>query len=395
MHEVICPHCKKAFKIDEAGYAEIVKQIRDGEFAQELHERLEGAEKEKAIAIELAEANASATYKDEAAKKDAELARLQAKLESGELTQQLAVANAVKSIEKERDDLARELEGKEAEQERRELLLTKNYETQIKDRDDAIDRFKDLKAKLSTKMLGETLEQHCEIEFERLRSSAFQSASFGKDNDVSSGSKGDYIFRDHDADGIEYISIMFEMKNEADATKTKKRNEDFLKELDKDRIEKGCEYAVLVSLLQPESELFNGGIIDVAHLFPKMYVVRPQFFIPIITILRNAAKATLEVKSELSRIREQNLDITNFELSLQKFKKDFSYSFGHASTQFDEAIHRIDEAIKDLEKTKDALRKSLGHLSAASNKAEDVTIRALTRGNPTMAAKFAELEAAE
>jgi len=395
MHEIICPHCGTAFTIDEAGYADIVKQVRDSEFEKQLHERLEAAEREKAAAVELAEAKVAAALKEAAAKKDTEIAELKARLESGELAQQLAVKEAVSAIEKQRDDLARGLEAKEAEQKLQAVTLKEQHAKEVALLNETIETYKDFKARLSTKMLGETLERHCEVAFEQLRATAFQTATFGKDNDASTGSKGDYIFRDHGPDGVEYISIMFEMKNEADTTATKKRNEDFLKELDKDRTQKGCEYAVLVTLLEPESELYSAGIVDVSHLYPKTYVVRPQFFIPIITLLRNAAQSTIQVRSELARVQEQNVDITNFEASLQKFKKEFAYSFGHASTQFDEAIHRIDEAIKDLEKTKDALRKSLGHLSAASNKADNVTIKALTRGNPTMAAKFAELEQAE
>lgn len=461
MHEVQCPHCGQTFSVDGAGYAAIVKQVRDAEFQQDLHERLELEAKNRQAAIELAEAKVLAEAQKAASEKDAEIERLKAQVDADEVARQLAVKEALSAVEKERDalsaqleqtkleqqaklelaeakraaehqqasaakdaeiealksklnaaetekelevtkavsavektrdDLERDLKAIQTEQQLRETALKQNFETQLKDRDDTIERLKDMKAKLSTKMLGETLEQHCEIEFERLRSTAFQTATFGKDNDASSGSKGDFIFRDHGVDGVEYISIMFEMKNEADTTVTKKRNEDFFKELDKDRNEKGCEYAVLVSMLEPDSELYNGGILDVSHHYPKMYVVRPQFFIPIITLLRNAAQATIQVKSELTRVQEQNIDITNFETSLQKFKQEFSYSFGHASTQFDEAIHRIDEAIKDLEKTKESLRKSLGHLSAANNKAEKVSIKALTRGNPTMAAKFAELE---
>lgn len=457
MHEIKCPHCGKTFTIDEAGYADIAKQVRDNEFDKQLHERLELAEADKRKAIELAESKAAAVKDAEiqdlrakldggaiaqklavtealgvlekerdtlanelkqakqdkqaavelaqaklanelqtaATTKDAEIQQLKAKLDSIEMKQKLEVVEALGTVEKERDVLKGDLERAQFEKKLAESSLKEKYETQIKDRDDTIERLKDLKARLSTKMVGETLEQHCEFEFERLRSTAFQSATFGKDNDASSGSKGDYIFRDNDPSGVEYISIMFEMKNEADATKTKQRNEDFLKELDKDRTEKHCEYAVLVSMLEPESEHYNAGIVDVAHKYPKMYVVRPQFFIPIITLLRNASQSTIQVRSELARVQEQNVDITNFEESLQKFKKEFSFSYGHASTQFDESIHRIDEAIKDLEKTKEALRKSLGHLSAASNKADNVTIRALTRGNPTMEAKFAELEELE
>ena len=268
--------------------------------------------------------------------------------------------------------------------------MKERYETQIKDRDDMIERLRDMKAKLSTKMVGETLEQHCETEFNRIRATAFPRAYFEKDNDARGGSKGDYIFRDTSEDGTEVVSIMFEMKNENDTTATKKKNEDFLKELDRDRTEKGCEYAVLVSLLEPESELYNSGIVDVFHRYPKMYVVRPQFFIPIITLLRNAAMKSLAYKSELALVKAQNLDITRFETQLEDFKTAFGRNWRLASEGFAEAVRRIDEAIKDLEKTKEALYKSANNLRLANDKAEDLTIKRLTRGNPTMKAKFDE-----
>jgi hypothetical protein len=273
-----------------------------------------------------------------------------------------------------------------------ENALKAQYETQIKDRDDAIERLRDMKAKLSTKMVGETLEQHCETEFNRIRSMAFANAYFEKDNDAKGGSKGDYIFRDFDASGTEIVSIMFEMKNESDQTASKKKNEDFFKELDKDRNEKDCEYAVLVSLLEPESELYNTGIVDVFHRYPKMYVVRPQFFIQIITLLRNAAMRSLQYKSELAQVRAQNLDITKFEEQLIDFKTSFGRNWRLASEGFEEAVKRIDDAIKDLERTKEALFKSANNLRLANDKAEDLTIKKLTRGNPTMAAKFNELK---
>jgi hypothetical protein len=248
-----------------------------------------------------------------------------------------------------------------------------------------------MKARLSTKMVGETLEQHCEIEFNRIRAAVFQRAYFEKDNDARTGSKGDYIFRDSDESGAEIVSIMFEMKNESDQTATKKRNDDFLKELDKDRTEKGCEYAVLVSLIEPESELYNSGIVDVSHRYPKMYVVRPQFFVPLITLLRNAALNAMKYKSELALVRSQNVDITKFETQLDEFKTSFGRNWRLASEGFEEAIKRIDEAIKDLERTKEALHKSANNLRLANDKADDLTVKKLTRGNPTMAAKFAEL----
>jgi hypothetical protein len=267
--------------------------------------------------------------------------------------------------------------------------LKEKYETQIKDRDDAIERLRDMKARLSTKMVGETLEQHCETEFNRLRATAFQKAYFEKDNDAKGGSKGDYIFRDLDDAGTEIVSIMFEMKNENDATATKKKNEEFLKELDKDRTEKGCEYAVLVSLLERESELYNTGIVDVSHRYDKMYVVRPQFFIPIITLLRNAAKNSMAYKTELALVKSQNIDITNFETNLETFKSAFSRNYDLASNHFKKAIEEIDKSIDHLQKTRSALLGSENNLRLANEKAQDVTIKKLTRGNPTMAAKFA------
>lgn len=461
MHEIICPHCGKAFKIDETGYADILKQVRDGEFEQKLHERLELAEQDKRNAVELAETKVAGELQKAAVAKDAEIQALKATLDAGELAQKLAVTEARSAMEKERDALANKLEqakhDKQAasdlaearlvnelqktaatkqaevlglkakldaievaqklaiteavsavEKERDELKsglgraelekqlaeksLKDKYETQIKDRDDAIERLRDLKARLSTKMVGETLEQHCETEFNRIRATAFPKAYFEKDNDARTGSKGDYIFRDLDEAGTEIVSIMFEMKNESDRTATKNRNEDFLKELDKDRTEKGCEYAVLVSLLEPDSELYNTGILDVFHRHPKMYVVRPQFFLPIITLLRNAAMNSLKYKSELSLVRAQNIDITNFENELETFKIGFAKNYDLASRRFQTAIEEIDKSIDHLQKTKEALLGTDRNLRLANDKAQDVTIKKLTRGNPTMASKFAELK---
>ena len=464
MHEIICPHCHKAFKIDEAGYADILKQVRDGDFEKQLHERLELAEREKRDAIALAEANVTnalqktAAAKDteiqalkaqldagevarklavsealgtvskerdalanelkaeqerarnssqaaaqlaeaklahalqaEAAKKDAEIQALQAKLEASETARQLAVNEAVGVVARERDDLKSELSLITVKNQLEEKAIKEQFALQLRDRDGEIARLRDMKARLSTKMVGETLEQHCEIEFNRIRAAAFQRAHFEKDNDARTGSKGDYIFRDSDESGAEIVSIMFEMKNESDETATKKRNEDFLKELDKDRTEKACEYAVLVSLLEPESELYNSGIVDVSHRYPKMYVVRPQFFVPLITLLRNAALNAMKYKSELALVRSQNVDITKFETQLDEFKTAFGRNWRLASEGFEEAVKRIDEAIKDLEKTKEALHKSANNLRLANDKADDLTIKKLTRGNPTMAAKFEEL----
>ncbi len=461
MHEIICPHCTKAFKIDEAGYADILKQVHDREFEQQLHERLELAEKEKINAVELAKEKTGSEMQRAAAAKDIEIQELKAKLDAGEVSQKLAVTKAMKEVEKERDAFANELkqakqdneialrlaEAKQsnqlqeisakkdlkiqeleaklsageaarklavteatnvAERERDQLKneleqaklakqlseksLKDKYETQIKDRDDAIERLRDMKARLSTKMVGETLEQHCETEFNSIRSTAFPKAYFEKDNDTRSGSKGDYIFRDLDDSDTEIVSIMFEMKNENDETATKKKNEDFLKELDKDRNEKNCEYAVLVSLLEPESGLYNAGIIDVSHRYQKMYVIRPQFFIPIITLLRNAALNSLKYKNELAIVKAQNIDITNFESELDAFKSGFARNYELASKKFKTAIDEIDKTITHLQKIKEALLGSENNLRIANNKADDLTVKKLTKNNPTMATKFTALK---
>jgi len=421
MHEIICPHCGKAFKIDEAGYADILKQVRDSEFEQQLHERLELAEKDKLNAVELAKEKVGSEMQKAAVAKVAEIQELKAKLDAGEVAQKLAVTEALSAVEKERDALANKLEQTKqdnetaaklaevklganqvaqklaiteavsvVEKERDELKnglkqvelekqlaeksLKDKYETQIKDRDDAIERLRDMKARLSTKMV------------------AFPRAYFEKDNDARTGSKGDYIFRDSDEAGTQIVSIMFEMKNESDTTATKKKNEDFLKELDKDRSEKGCEYAVLVSLLEPDSELYNTGIVDVFHRYPKMYVVRPQFFLPIITLLRNAAMNSLEYKTELALVKAQNIDVTNFENDLDDFKTAFAKNYDLASRKFQTAIDEIDKSIDHLQKTKDALLGTDRNLRLANDKAQDVTVKKLTRSNPTMAAQFEELK---
>jgi hypothetical protein len=391
MNEIICPNCQKAFKVDEAGYATLLQQVRDKEFNRQLEERLEVAKRERLSAIELAENRVRAELQQKAAEKDAAIQRLQAQLESGEMAKKLAVQEALTIVERERDRLRNDLEQTRLRSELSEKSLKDKYETQIKDRDDAIERLKDMKAKLSTKMVGETLEQHCETEFNRIRATAFPRAYFEKDNDASSGSKGDFIFRDMDEQGTEIVSIMFEMKNEADTTATKKKNEDFFKELDKDRNQKGCEYAILVSLLEPDHELYNTGIVDVSHRYPKMYVVRPQFFIPMITLLRNAALGSLEYKRELALVKAQHLDITNFENDLETFKNAFAKNYDLASRRFATAIDEIDKSIKHLEKTKEALLGADRNLRLANDKAQDVTIRKLMRGNPTMQAKFEEL----
>ena len=432
MHEIICPHCKKAFKIDEAGYADIIKQVRNHEFEQQLHERLELAEKDKLNAVELATTRVTSELEKSAAAKDAEIKELQLKLEAGEVTQQLAVTQALNALEKERDTLENKLiqathdrqtatqlaearlenelqkaaasngsqvqslksDLKQAQLEKQlsETSLKEKYETQIKDREGEIERLRDMKARLSTKMVGETLEQHCETEFNRIRATAFSNAYFEKDNNARTGSKGDYIFRDSVENDTEILSIMFEMKNESDETATKKKNEDFLKELDKDRTEKNCEYAVLVSLLEPDSELYNTGIVDVSHRYPKMYVVRPQFFIPIITLLRNAAQNSLKYKTELALVKSQNIDITNFEDDLDAFKTGFARNYDLASKKFKTAIDEIDKTIDHLQKTKDALLGSENNLRLANNKADDLSVKKLTKGNPTMAAKFDDLK---
>ncbi len=432
MHEIICPHCKKAFKIDEAGYADILKQVRDDDFEQQLHERLELAERDKQNAVELAKTKAAGELGKATASKDAEIQELKASLKAGKAAQEFAVTKAVSDMEKERDALTNELKQARhdkqtasqlaeanhklaiteavnaVKKERDELKsdlkqaqlakqlaeksLKEKYETQIKDRDDAIERLRDMKARLSTKMVGETLEQHCETEFNRIRATAFPRACFEKDNDARAGSKGDYIFRDSVEVGTEILSIIFEMKNETDETATKKKNEDFLKELDKDRNEKGCEYAVLVSLLEPDSELYNSGIVDVSHRYRKMYVVRPQFFIPIVTLLRNAAENSLEYKTELALVKAQNIDITNFESDLDEFKTGFARNYELASKRFKTAIEEIDKTIDHLQKTKDALLGSENNLRLANNKAGDLTVKKLTNSNPTMAAKFSDLK---
>jgi len=398
MNEIICPHCKKTFKVDETGFADILKQVRNHEFNKEIHERLEMLEKEKESAVKLAEANITNSLQKDLAKKDAELAEIKSKINNVELEKKLAVTEAVNKIEKERDELAGKLKSKDTEKQLLETSLKEKYVTELKTKDDIIKMKdeeialrKDLKIKLSTKMVGETLEQHCETEFNKLRATGFQHAYFEKDNDAATGSKGDYVYREKDEAGNEIISIMFEMKNEGDETATKKKNEDFLRELDKDRTEKKCEYAVLVSLLEAENELYNTGIVDVSHKYQKMYVIRPQFFIPIITLLRNAAMNSLKYKAELALMKNQNIDITNFEENINSFKEGFAKNYELASRKFKTAIEEIDKTIDHLQKTKDALLSSENNLRIANNKAEDLTIKKLTRGNPTMSAKFEEL----
>ena len=389
MNEIICPHCDKAFKVDEAGYANILKQVHDREFENQLNERLNQVKKDQLSALKLAAKDTESAIQAIKSAKDIEIERLLSQIREKDSSVKATVDQAVRKIESERDTLQNDLKNAHLEKQNSENLLKDKYKTQIRDRDDAIERLKDMKAKLSTKMVGETLEQHCEIEFNKLRSTAFQTAFFEKDNDAREGSKGDYIFKDHDENGTEIVSIMFEMKNETDTTTTKRKNEDFLKELNKDRNEKRCEYAVLVSLIEPDNELYNSGIVDVFHRHPKMYVIRPQFFIPMITLLRNAALQALKYKTELAQVKEQNIDVTNFETELDTFKVAFGKNFELASKKFSTAIDEIDKSISHLQKTKDALLSTDRNLRLANNKAQDVTIKRLTRNNPTMAAKFA------
>ncbi len=421
MNEIICPNCKKVFKVDEAGFADIFKQVRDHQFEEELQTRLNLADKEKESAVKLAEANLRNSLQEQLAKKDKELTELKAQkdielsqklaqketellqlksqIDNAEVEKKLAINEATQKAEKERDNLANDLKIKDTEKQLLEKSLNEKHLCEIKEKDaiikhkdEEIALRKDMKLKLSTKMIGETLEQHCETEFNKLRATAFQKAYFEKDNDSKSGSKGDHIYREADEGGNEIISIMFEMKNEGDETATKKKNEDFLKELDKDRTEKKCEYAVLVSLLEAESEYYNSGIVDVSHKYSKMYIIRPQFFIPIITLLRNAAMNSIQYKSELALVKNQNIDITNFEDKMNKFKEGFARNYDLASRKFKDAIDGIDKTIKELQKTKYALLSSENNLRLANEKTEDLTIKKLTHGNPTMKAKFDELK---
>jgi len=402
MNKIVCPNCKTAFDMDEAGFADILKQVRDEEFAKELTERDRRFADEKASAVALAEANLKnelqvglatkeAELQKDLARRESELAELKSAMSTAELQKKLSITEAVNTIEKERDSLTAKLQSKEHESQLLATSMKDKYESEIKLKDEAIERLKDMKLKLSTKMVGETLELHCETEFNRLRSTGFQNAYFEKDNDSAGGNKGDYIYKENDKHGNEITSIMFEMKNESDATAAKNKNEDFLKKLDKDRTDKGCEFAILVSLLEADNEWYNTGIVDMSHKYPKMYVVRPQFFVPIITLLRNAALGSLQYKEELALVRNQNIDITDFEDNLEKFKGGFAKNFDLASRKFKTAIEEIDKTIDHLQKTKEALLSSGDNLRHANNKADDLTIKKLTRGNPTMATKFAEL----
>ena len=410
MNDIICPNCKKAFKVDEAGFADILKQVRDQQFETEIKQRLEVAEKDKNNAVQIAEAKLKNELQLEFSKKeqeiqslksstDLELAKIKSQMAIAEAEKKTAVLEATSLIKKERDKLVYELSNKETEK----LLLEKSIneafaekmklkEEALKMKDDEIERLRDFKQKLSTKMVGETLEQHCEIEFNRIRATAFQAAYFEKDNDISGGTKGDYIYREPDPNGNELVSIMFEMKNEGDETSTKKKNEDFFAKLNKDRNDKNCEYAVLVSMLEGDNELYNSGILDVSYKHPKMYVIRPQFFITIITLLRNAAKNSLQYKNELSLMRNQSIDVTNFENKINSFKEGFSKNYELASRKFETAIDEIDKTISHLNKTKEALLSSVNNLRLANNKAEELTIKRLTHANPTMRAKFDDIK---
>lgn len=419
MNEIICPNCKKAFKVDEAGFADILKQVRDHQFEEELNKRLTIAEEQKDNAVELAiektknsmqeelsnkekeitqlKANSKSELIEKLAEKDAELADLKSKVQNFETVKELAVSKATKELEKQRDTLENDIKTKELEKENLKNSLEQKYSTELKNKDtiikykdDEIARVKDMKLKLSTKMLGESLEQHCEIEFNNLRATAFQNSYFEKDNDASTGTKGDFIFKEEYGEGNEIVSIMFEMKNENDETTNKKRNEDFFAKLDKDRKAKKCEYAVLVSLLETENEYYNKGIVDVSHKYEKMYVVRPQFFIPIITLLRNGAMSSLKYKQELNLMKNQSIDITNFEDKINKFKEGFAKNYVSAANHFEKAIEEIDKSIARMEKVKQELRTSGNQLRLANQKADGLTIKKLTYGNPTMKSKFDE-----
>jgi len=417
---VNCPNCKEVFKVDDSVYTDIVKQVRDQQFNDDLKNRLAIAEKEKQSAIELTESKIKISFQDllnkkdkeisalefkskselvdEVSKKDKEISDLESKLANAETLKKLALSEALKQVEKKNDQLENDLKSKDTEKELLEKSLNEKFNDKLNHKDESlrlkneeIERLKDYKQKLSTKMTGETLELHCENEFNKLRATAFQKAHFEKDNDASAGTKGDYIYKESDTNNNEIISIMFEMKNENDQTASKKKNEDFFAKLDKDRKAKGCEYAVLVSMLEADNEFYNTGIVDVSYKYDKMYVIRPQFFIPIITLLRNAGMKSLQYKAELNIMRNQNVDITNFEDKINDFKTGFARNYDLASRQFGEAIKEIDKIMTHLQKTKDALLASVNNLRLANNKADDLTIKKLSHGNATMKEKFNDL----
>lgn len=424
MNEIKCPNCGTIFKIDETEYDSIVKQIRDKEFEKEISLREQEHTKDKESAIKLAEAHLreeltkqvterdleitnlknelktkeeqtqsklEQEYKDELNKKDLEISELKNKIKLQESKNELEIQKAITEKDKRISDLSSELVVKSKEFELKQNSIKDSYESKLKDKDEQIAYYRDFKAKQSTKMIGESLEQHCSIEFNRLRP-LFKNAYFDKDNDARTGSKGDFIFRDYDDEGNEIVSIMFEMKNEADTTATKHKNEDFFKELDKDRKEKKCEYAVLVSLLEADNDYYNDGIVDVSHLYDKMYVIRPQFFIPLITLIRNLANKSLEYKKELEIIKNQNIDITHFEENINAFKEGFGRNYRLASERFAKAIEEIDKTIDHLQKTKEHLLKTDDNLRLANNKAEDLTIKKLAHNNPTVTKMFEELK---
>ena len=435
MHEIKCPHCHTAFTVNEASYADILNQVRTQEFQTEIHERLQQAQMQFQSDMQLAQAQAQNQFdkiladknheiaalsnqinayekdsklaaaeiegrlKAQIAEQDKLIAELKAQAKSLEtaknMEKELEITKAVAEKERELGNLNTQLMLQSKENQLEKQSLREKYEAELKQKDETIAFYKDFKARQSTKMIGESLEQHCETEFNRIRTTAFPQAVFGKDNDAKTGSKGDYIYRETDEEGNEIISITFEMKNENDETATKKKNEHFFKELDKDRREKNCEYAVLVSLLEADSDLYNNGIVDVSYAYPKMYVVRPQFFIPIVSLLRNAALNSLKYKQELAQMRAQNIDITHFEEDLDKFKTDFARNYELASRKFQTAIDEIDKTISHLQKTKEALLSSENNLRLANNKATDLTVKKLVRKNPTMKAAFAALEKKE
>lgn len=426
-NEIKCPRCGEVFQVDGNSYATILSQIRDREFAKELKKQEANFQKTLREVAQRAVYDTEKSFLADIAMKEAEIAKLKSDIKSEQISKNSAIAeiasqkeievlelkNKIASFNKDKDleiaNIVAEMNNKivaqenfilkltndselaEKEYKLREQSLKEQFEERLRFKDEEIERYRDFKAKLSTKMVGESLEQHCEIEFNKLRATGFRNAYFEKDNDVKNGSKGDYIYRERDDKSGEIISIMFEMKNEMDSTSTKKKNEDFLKELDKDRREKNCEYAVLVSLLEPESELYNSGIVDMSHRYNKMYVIRPQFFIPIITMLRNAALNSLECRRELALIKTQNIDVANFEAAMNDFKEKFSRNYKLASDKFKTAIDEIDKTIDHLQKTKEALLSSENNLRLANNKAEDLSIKRLTKNNPTMQKKFAEL----
>ncbi|MGN0468847.1 MAG: DUF2130 domain-containing protein [Acutalibacteraceae bacterium] len=397
--EIKCPKCGEVFVVDGSGYSAIVKQVRDKEFDKELAMRENQFRSEKENLVKITKMESQQAYTQSLAQKDSEIAKLKAQLSSFKAEKELAVSKAVAEKEKEIAQskekiisLKGKIEAEEKDSVLKQQAIKNQYEEMLKMKDEEIEHYRDFKSRLSTKMVGESLERHCENEFNKLRATGFQNAYFEKDNDARTGSKGDYIYRESDEQGTQFISIMFEMKNEMDETATKKKNEDFLKELDKDRREKNCEYAVLVSLLEPDNDFYNNGIVDMSHRYEKMYVIRPQFFIPMITLLRNAAKNSLEYRKELETIRNQNIDISHFEDDMNEFKDKFSRNFRLASEKFSKAIEEIDKTISHLQKTKEALLSSENNLRLANNKAEDLTIKRLTRNNPTMSAMFDELE---